>query len=235
MPISDLGKIYLLYWKSKVELAEAHLMRSPKNYFEKFGRLVSEEYDLDIFDFIVRKESAGYNQLCRNSWIIFVLEINKIISKSGGDKFSIQKFYNKLSNKEWDHNYDLTCFNQILLVIQNNDSNSTVAKLRVLRDKFYAHSDKDFNRMTEDLFPTYNEVWDLMFEIETFLKAIYGQNDSDIDVSVNRELDKYIREFQLLYSYFQTTPSYGDTYRIKVAFGEERFSSFRNNLIINRF
>lgn len=235
MPLSYLGNIYLLYWKSKLKLAEAHLMRSPKNYFEKFGLLITEEYDLDIFDFIVRKESAGYNQLCQNSWIMFVLEINKIISKTGGDKFSIQKFYNKLCNKEWDHNYDLKCFNSILSVIQNTDSNSTVVKLRVLRDKFYAHSDKDFNRMTEDLFPTYNEVWDLMLEIETFLKAIYGQNDSDIDVSVNRKLHKFICEFQLLYSYFQTTTSFGDTYRIKAAFGEERFTLFRSNKIINRF
>lgn len=95
-----LGDIYILYIKSKIALAEAHLCRSPKSYFERFDLKADPKYDVDILDYLVRGESPGYNDLSRKSWILFVLEISKILSTGKGDKFSIYKFHTYIKSSE---------------------------------------------------------------------------------------------------------------------------------------
>lgn len=226
-----LGDIYLIYLKAKSALASAHLMRTPSGYFANFNLTFSPAYDLEILDFIIRNESPGYNQLSRNSWILYVIEITKILSKGGSDRFSIQKFYNKLFNRELANNYDLNCFQPILALINSNNPDTVLAKLRTLRDKFYAHSDKDFNNMTDELFPTYLEAWELMDTIETFIKSMYAQKDSDVDLQVERFLFKYYMEFKRLYRYYQLSDDFGEIYRLKQVFGKERFELFKGSKI----
>ncbi len=104
-----IGKIYVLYIKSKVALAEAHLTRSPKLYFEKFNTKNDPEINIEILDYLVTRESPVYAELSRKCWVLFVLEITKILSKSKGEKFGIWKLYNKLSNKEFKENISLDC------------------------------------------------------------------------------------------------------------------------------
>jgi len=43
-----IGKIYVLYIKSKVVLAEAHLTRSPKLYFQKFNTKNDPDAGIDL-------------------------------------------------------------------------------------------------------------------------------------------------------------------------------------------
>lgn len=91
----------VLYIKSKVALAEAHLTRSPKLYFEKFNTKNDPEINIEILDYLVTRESPVYAELPRKCWVLSVLEITKILSKSKGEKFGIGKLYNKLLNKEF--------------------------------------------------------------------------------------------------------------------------------------
>lgn len=44
----------------------------------------------------------------------------------------------------------------------------------------------------------------MMFVIEQFLKDIYGQKDSDVDLEVNRHFHGYLREYRRTYEYFKT-------------------------------
>ncbi|WP_336834491.1 hypothetical protein [Sphingobacterium siyangense] len=92
----------MLYIKSKVALAEAHLTRSPKLYFEKFNTKNDPEINIEILDYLVTRESPVYAELSRKSWLLFVLEITKILSKSKGENFGFWKLYNKLVHKEFE-------------------------------------------------------------------------------------------------------------------------------------
>lgn len=223
-----IGKIYVLYIKSKVALAEAHLTRSPKLYFEKFNTKNDPEINIEILDYLVTRESPVYAELSRKCWVLFVLEITKILSKSKGEKFGIGKLYNKLVNKEFKENISLDCFIEVLSVINNNDQDSTLNKLKLLRDKFYAHTDSEINILTQDLFPSYNEVWELMDAIERFLVAIYSEYNAGIDLKIDRFLTKYAREFEKTYKYFRNTMDIADTYRLERHFDKLEIEAFRN-------
>lgn len=222
-----IGKIYVLYIKSKVALAEAHLTRSPKLYFEKFNSKNDPEINIEILDYLVTRESPVYAELSRKCWVLFVLEITKILSKSKGEKFGIWKLYNKLVNKEFKENISLDCFIEVLSVINNNDQDSTLNKLKLLRDKFYAHTDSEINILTQDLFPSYNEVWELMDAIERFLVAIYSEYNAGIDLRIDRFLNKYAREFEKTYKYFRNTMDIADTYRLDRHFSKLEIEAFR--------
>ena len=217
----------MLYIKSKIALAEAHLTRSPKLYFEKFNTKNDPEINIEILDYLVTRESPVYAELSRKCWVLFVLEITKILSKSKGEKFGIGKLYNKLLNKEFKENISLDCFTEILSVINNNDQDSTLNKLKLLRDKFYAHTDDAINILTQDLFPTYNEVWELMDIIERFLVAIYSEYDAGIDLRIDRFLTRYARDFEKTYKYFRNTMDIADTYRLERHFSKLEIEAFR--------
>ena len=96
-----IGKIYVLYIKSKIGLAQAHITRSPKLYFEKFNIQNDPKINIEILDYLITRESPIYAELSKKSWVLFVLEITKILSTSKGEKFGIGKLYNKLLNKEF--------------------------------------------------------------------------------------------------------------------------------------
>ncbi len=222
-----IGKIYVLYIKSKVALAEAHLTRSPKLYFEKFNTKNDPEINIEILDYLVTRESPVYVELSRKCWVLFVLEITKILSKSKGEKFGIWKLYNKLRNKDLKEDISLDCFSEILKMIEDNDQDSTLSKLKLLRDKFYAHTDNEINIMTQDLFPSYNEVWELMDAIERFLVAIYSEYNAGIDLKIDRFLTKYAREFEKTYKYYQYTTDLAEVYRLERHFSKLEIEAFR--------
>lgn len=222
-----IGKIYVLYIKSKVALAEAHITRSPKLYFEKFNIRNDPEINIEILDYLVTRESPVYAELSRKCWVLFVLEITKILSKSKGEKFGIWKLYNKLLNKEFKEDIPLDCFSEILKMIEDNHQDSTLSKLKILRDRYYAHTDSEINITTQDLFPTYNEVWELMDTIERFLIAIYSEYNAGIDLRIDRFLNKYAREFEKTYKYFRNTMDIADTYRLERHFSKLEIEAFR--------
>lgn len=197
-----LGKIYLLYYKAKISLGEAHLMQTPKGYLEKFDIDVPFKCDLDILDYLVRRRTRSYNQLSHKCWILFVLEITKILSYR--ESFGIGKLYNKILYGNIDADIKLDCFKPILQLIDNKCRTGIVNKLMFLRDKHYAHTDAEVEQLTSRLFPTYNELWDMMFVVEQFLKDIYAQKDADVDFGINRHFDRYLREYRRTYEYFKT-------------------------------
>lgn len=197
-----LGKIYLLYYKAKISLGEAHLIQTPKDYLEKFDIVMPFKCDLDILDYLVGRRTSTYSTLSNKCWILFVLEITKILSYR--ESFGIGKLYNKILNRNIDTDIQLECFRPILQLIDNKCQTGIVNKLTFLRDKHYAHTDAEVEQLTSQLFPTYNEAWDMMFVIEQFLRDIYGQKDSDVDLEINRHFDGYLREFRRTYEYFKT-------------------------------
>lgn len=197
-----LGKIYLLYYKAKIYLGEAHLIQTPKGYLEKFNIDMPFKCDLDILDYLVGRRTSTYSTLSNKCWILFVLEITKILSYR--ESFGIGKLYNKILNRNIDTEIQLECFRPILQLIDNKCQTGIVNKLMFLRDKHYAHTDAEVEQLTNRLFPTYNEAWDMMFVIEQFLKDIYGQKDSDVDLEINRHFNGYLREFRRTYEYFKT-------------------------------
>lgn len=222
-----LSNIFLIYYKAKIHLAEAHLMASPKSYFEQFATSLNAKLDLDILAIII-KRSPGYNQLGVKSWMLFVIEITKILSSRNSDKHRVLKLYNMLINNQYNSSFDLKCLNEIIAIIKEDDDNSTLGKLRVLRDKYYAHSDKEFNQLTNKLFPTFKEVWELMDKIEVFLKAMYSQKDSDLYLGIDHIINRYFIDFKRMYHYYQVTEDFGDVYLIKRELSKERFDKFRN-------
>lgn len=176
---------------------------------------------------MVTRESPVYAELSRKCWVLFVLEITKILSKSKGEKFGIWKLYNKLVHKEFEESISLDYFSEILKVIENNDQNSTLSKLKILRDRYHAHTDSEINITTQDLFPTYNEVWELMDVIERFLVAIYSEYNVDIDLRIDRFLTKYAREFEKTYKYYQYTTDLAEVYRLERHFNKLEIEVFR--------
>lgn len=197
-----LGKIYLLYYKAKIYLGEAHLMHSPKGYLQKFELEMPFRCDLDILDFLVSRRTPTYSMLSKKCWILFVLEITKILSSK--ESFGIGKFYNQIFYKNIKTTAGLDCFKPVLQLIEPKNDIGIVRKLKFLRDKYYAHMDAEVERLTDRLFPTYDEAWDMMFVIEQFLTDIYSQKDSDIDLEINRHFHNYLREFKRTYEYFKT-------------------------------
>jgi hypothetical protein len=224
--LEHLDKIHLMYYKSKIYLAESHLMTSPKSYHYKLGLDLNAGYDLDILFFIIKK-SLGYNQLGNRSWMLYVIEITKILSSSKGDKFSIMKLYNKLNGKEYKNSYNLQCFDVIKAIIEDKNKESVLGKLKILRDKYYAHSDEDFNKITNKLFPTYDEIWDLMDTVEKFLRAIYSQDDVELVFSIDHIINRYTLEFNRIYRYYQVTEDFGELYSLNRTFSKERIEIFR--------
>lgn len=224
--LEHLDNIHLMYYKSKIYLAESHLMTRPKSYHDKLGLDLNANYDLDILFFIIKK-SLGYNQLGNRSWMLYVIEITKILSSSKVDKFSIMKLYNKLNDKEYKNSYNLQCFDEIKAIIDDKNKESVLDKLKVLRDQFYAHSDEDFNKITNELFPTYDEIWDLMEIVEKFLRAIYSQDNVEPMFSVDHIINRYILEFKRIYHYYQVTEDFGELYSLYKNFSKDRIEIFR--------
>lgn len=225
-----LSKIYLLYYKSKMHLSEAHLFRTPKDYTQKFQIEIPFKCDLDILDYLVGHRSPVYGSLSRKAWILFVIEVSKILSKSNNDAFAIRKFYNSLSNKNIKADVSLDCFRPILDLIDADDERTVIGRLRILRNKYYAHEDAVVDRLTDKLFPTYQDVWELMSLVEDLLIAIYSQLDTHVDLEVERHFDKYLREFKITYQYFKTIDDEFETYFIKRQFGDEKFNRYMNSI-----
>jgi len=224
--LEHLDNIHLMYYKSKIYLAESHLMTSPKSYHDKLGLDLKADYDLDILFFIIKK-SLVYNQLGNRSWMLYVIEITKILSSSNSDKFSIMKLYKKLKNKEYKNSYNLQCFDEIKAIIEDENKESVLSKLKVLRDQFYAHSDEDFNKITHELFPTYAEIWDLMDKVEKFLRAIYSQDIKEPMFSIDHIINRYIFDFKRIYRYYQIAEDHGVQYSLYSNFSKERIEIFR--------
>src|SRR5690606_3929648 len=113
--------------------------------------------------------------------------------KSNNDAFAIRKFYNSLSNKNVKADISLDCFKPILDLIDADDEHTVIGRLRILRNKYYAHEDAVVDQLTDKLFPTYQDVWELMSLVEDLLIAIYSQLDTHVDLEVERHLDEYLR------------------------------------------
>lgn len=222
-----LGKIYLLYYKSKIALGEAHLMRSPKNYLQKFKINLPFNCDLDILDYLITKRSSIHSELSNKSWILYVLEITKILSYN--ESFGIGKLYNQILNKNIKVNISLNSFKPILALIDTQNKNPLVENLKILRDKHYAHTDKEVECLTNRLFPTYNEAWELMFLVEDFLTNIYYERDSDIDLGIDRHLFNYLSEFKITYQYFKMIDDMVEKNLLRRYFSEERCHAYFNS------
>lgn len=225
-----LNKMSLLYYKSKLYLSEAHLIRAPKDYAQKFQIEIPFSCDLDILNYLVGHWSPVYGSLSRKSWILFVIEICKILSKSDKDAFAIRKFHNSLINKNIKADVSLGCFEPIMKLIDSENHHTVVGRLRILRTKYYAHEDATVDRLSDELFPTYLEVWDLMDSLEKFLTAIYSQINAHVELQVERHLHKYFREFKNTYQYFKMTDDELETHFIKRKFGVEKYTRYRNSL-----
>lgn len=222
----NLGKIYLLYYKAKISLGESHLMQNPKNYMEKFELEMPFQCDIDILNYLVARRTPTYSTLSKKCWILFVLEITKILSYK--EAYGIGKLYNQIVNKNIKMDLNLDSFKPVLELINDKNKTSTVSKLKFLRNKHYAHTDADVEHLTESLFPTYDEVWIMMFSIELFLRDVYAQQDSDIDLAINRNFSGYLREFRRTYEYFKTINDPVEKMILQRHFGEEKIQLYFN-------
>lgn len=219
-----LGKIYLLYYKAKMSLGEAHLIHFPKDYLEKFKIDMPFNCDLDILNYLVSKRTSIYSSLTNKCWILFVLEITKVLSYR--ESFGIGKLYNKILYKNIKVDIELEYFKPVLRLIDDQCQTGIVNKLLFLRDKHYAHTDAEVEQLSSRLFPTYNEAWEMMFIIEQFLKNIYAQKDSDVDLEVNRHFYGYLREFRRTYEYFKTIEDPVEKMILRNHFDQEKIHAY---------
>ena len=115
-------------------------------------------------------------------------------------------------------------------MIDADDERTVIGRLRILRNKYYAHEDAKVNRLTDRLFPTYNDVWELMSLVEEFLIAIYSQLDTHVDLEVERHLHIYLREFRRTYQYFKTIDDEFETHFIRRKFGNEKYDRYMKSM-----
>lgn len=222
-----LGNTYVIYYKSKIALSEAHLFRNPKDFTQKFDIEIPFKCDLDVLSYLIGQQSAVYGVLARKSWILYVIEITKILSYK--EAFGIGKLHNKIRDRHLKTDIATDCFKSVLDLIDQKQPDSVVEKLKFLRDKYYAHRDGEVDRLSNELFPTFQHVWELMDLLDRFFIAIYSQLDAHIDLIVNRHLDKYLREFKRTYQYFKTVKDETETWFIRRQFGDEKFTHYMSS------
>src|SRR5690606_40850598 len=98
-------------------------MHSPKGYLQKFELEMPFRCDLDILDFLVSRRTPTYSMLSKKCWILFVLEITKILSSK--ESFGIGKFYNQIFYKNIKTTAGLDCFKPVLQLIEPRSEEHT--------------------------------------------------------------------------------------------------------------
>lgn len=131
------------------------------------------------FNFI--KKSTFFRHVSGSMWRLCVIDLYKLYSFSKNDKLSLRNLFNKLKNKQYlNHGINpqrIVIWEKLLL-----EKGSSIEKVRILRNKLYAHTEVNFKVQEFELY--FAEVEGLMNVIDVIIKEIYEQSfNSSLDLS----------------------------------------------------
>lgn len=103
-------------------------------------------------------------------WILCIIELNKLLSKSDKDYYNLWTFIKNLENNIYQgHNVPadtITEWRNTLFSKKN-----IIKKTLLLRNKLYAHTDKDVDKVSVDI--TFDDVNELILIVEKVIRGIY--------------------------------------------------------------
>lgn len=154
----DLEKNLKLIWQT--------LLTCKMNYdVVYYLNTTSSQEELDII-----RKSSFFRNTSNSLWKLVGIDIHKLFSESNQDKTSLKKLINKLKNKEYTgHNIESHKIDDWEKEIMAN--RIAIQKIRVLRNKLYAHTDPN-SEINFDLY--FKEVLDLILLCEKILVEIYS-------------------------------------------------------------
>lgn len=122
--------------------------------------------------------SQHFKFLRHSLWRLCIIELHKLLSKSDKDVYNLRTFLNNLKNNIYKgHNVPVETITEWRNTLLSKKS--TIKKILLLRNKLYAHTDKDVDKLSVDI--TFEEVHDLIYIIEKVIRGIYIYSfDSDI-------------------------------------------------------
>ncbi|MEJ7736121.1 MAG: hypothetical protein WKF97_01740 [Chitinophagaceae bacterium] len=122
--------------------------------------------------------SRHFQFLQHSLWRLCVIEINKLLSKSDKDFYNLWTFIKNLENNIYKGHHVPA---DAIIDWRNTLSSkkSLTKKILLLRNKLYAHTDRDVGKLSVDI--TFEEVYDLIVIVEKVIRGIYIHSfDSDI-------------------------------------------------------
>jgi hypothetical protein len=143
----------------------------------------------DSMEKVMVQKYPVFQRVKYSLWVLTVLELCKLFIDRDNDKYNLHKFLNKLldnyKNIEWKHAMDKSIihgFKQRL----NVDCKPIIDKIEKLRDKLYAHTDKDIEDLISSLRINYTEIdslMDLAKKILFTIKSKYFDIHTDFNIS----------------------------------------------------
>ncbi|MDE5420985.1 hypothetical protein L3073_02055 [Ancylomarina sp. DW003] len=126
-------------------------------------------------------EKEIYNK-CRNVqlvnfvfWRTHIIEVAKLVTNSGNQNYNIFSFLDKLKTSQL---YNDSLGEKISLwEIQLDNCNATIEKITKLRNKAYAHTDKNYQKVLNENQLNYEEIESLYNIIDTIIFEVYGLFD----------------------------------------------------------
>ena len=164
----EIGDIISIWFKAKLFHNDSLYLSNPKS--DKESAMISNNRVL--------------HEIRYSLWVLTVLELCKLFDDNNNQYFNLFKFIRKIKQdrnklifkgkitsitiKDWENK------------LQNNQTFNTIGKLKDLRDKYYAHSDRKPELLPEELTPNINSIEELLRIGQEIIYDFQG-NVFDID------------------------------------------------------
>jgi hypothetical protein len=106
------------------------------------------------------------NEIRYSLWVLTVLELCKLFDDNNNQCFNLFKFIRKIKQDRnkliFKDKITSITINDWENKLQNNQTFNTIGKLKDLRDKYYAHSDRKPELLPEELTPNINSIEELL-------------------------------------------------------------------------
>jgi len=119
----------------------------------------------DELDYLT--SSIEFKLIRETMWKMGIIELGKLFIKSDNHKFNLHKFLNKLTKNHVGLPQEQICKWRSKIDLEVD----TVSMLQNLRDKLYAHTDREINFSTESV--TFEKFEGLFLIVEQIIKEIF--------------------------------------------------------------
>ena len=148
-----------------------------------------DTYYLNNPDSIEERVIANSSPFIRRTryayWFITLLELCKLFKEN--ETFSFQKLLNSLcnnfKNSEWNTSQKIHVIKELTNKLRSSDVQIITHKLFQIRDKYYAHSDRNPEKTLEEYTPEFQEV-EQLFELSKHILTILAQDICDTQFSI---------------------------------------------------
>ncbi|MBE9480372.1 MAG: hypothetical protein IMY69_01600 [Bacteroidetes bacterium] len=146
----EIGDIISIWAKAKLFYNDSLYLSNPKS--DKESAMISKNRVL--------------NEIRYSLWVLTVLELCKLFDDNNNQCFNLFKFIRKIKQDRnkliFKDKITSITINDWENKLQNNQTFNTIGKLKDLRDKYYAHSDRKPELLPEELTPNINSIEELL-------------------------------------------------------------------------